>query len=98
MFIARVVGVTWATVKHKCLESLKLLLVRQIDGVTGKPSGKVMMAVDKKFDAGIGDVVLILDEGNGARQILEDSRAPVRTIVYGIVDEVTVGDTCVKYH
>jgi microcompartment protein CcmK/EutM len=98
MFIARVVGVTWATVKHRTLEGLKLLLVRQIDGITGKPSGKVMMAVDRKFDAGIGDVVLILDEGNGARQILEDSKAPVRTIVYGIVDEVTAGGSSVKYH
>ena len=72
--------------------------MRQIDGITGKPSGKVMMAVDRKFDAGIGDVVLILDEGNGARQILEDSKAPVRTIVYGIVDEVTAGGSSVKYH
>jgi microcompartment protein CcmK/EutM len=31
---------------------------------------------------------LILDEGNGARQILDDSQAPVRSIVVGIVDEV----------
>jgi len=33
---------------------------------------------------------LILDEGNGARQILDDPDAPVRSIVVGIVDEVEI--------
>jgi microcompartment protein CcmK/EutM len=36
----------------------------------------------------MGETVLILDEGNGARQILEDSDAPVRSMVVGIVDAV----------
>jgi ethanolamine utilization protein EutN len=31
---------------------------------------------------------MVLDEGNGARQILDDSNAPVRSIVVGIVDAV----------
>jgi microcompartment protein CcmK/EutM len=34
--------------------------------------------------------VLILDEGNGARQILDDAEAPVRSIVVAIVDAVTL--------
>jgi len=34
--------------------------------------------------------VLILDEGNGARQILDDTEAPVRSIVVAIVDAVTL--------
>jgi ethanolamine utilization protein EutN len=38
--------------------------------------------------AGQGETVLILDEGNGARQILDDSNAPVRSMVVGIVDAV----------
>ena len=38
--------------------------------------------------AGKGETVLVLDEGNGARQILDDSNAPVRSIVVGIVDAV----------
>jgi microcompartment protein CcmK/EutM len=36
---------------------------------------------------------LILDEGNGARQILDDSDAPVRSIVVGIVDAVELETT-----
>ena len=33
--------------------------------------------------------VLLLDEGNGARQVLQAPGAPIRTVVIGIVDEVT---------
>ena len=40
------------------------------------------------IDAGVGDRVLVLDEGNGARQILGDSQAPIRSVVVGIVDSV----------
>lgn len=98
MIIARVVGTTWATRRHKSLESMKLLLVQAMDGITGKLHGPVMMAVDRFLGAGIGDVVLIMDEGNSARQILGESAAPIRTIVAGIIDEVTVGERSVKYH
>lgn len=98
MFIAKVVGSIWATVKHRSLENMKLLLVRRMDGITGKLSGSIMMAVDPKIGAGIGDIVLILDEGNSARQILDDPKGPIRTIVAGIVDEITMGDKFIKYH
>ena len=40
-------------------------------------------------DAGPGETVLILDEGNGARQILEEPVGPVRALVVGIIDEVS---------
>jgi ethanolamine utilization protein EutN len=40
--------------------------------------------------AGEGDTVLVLDEGNSSRLILGDSRAPVRTMIVGIVDAVHV--------
>ena len=33
-------------------------------------------------------MVLLLDEGNGARQVLNAPGAPIRTVVIGIVDEV----------
>ncbi len=41
--------------------------------------------------AGRGETVLIIDEGNGARQVLEDDNAPIRAVVVGIVDEVRLG-------
>ena len=55
--------------------------------MTGKPTGGYLIAIDA-IGAGMGETVLILDEGSGARQILEDSNAPVRSMVVGIVDEV----------
>jgi microcompartment protein CcmK/EutM len=42
------------------------------------------------IEAGIGDRVLVLDEGTGARQILGDSQAPIRSVVVGVVDSVDV--------
>lgn len=97
MFIARVVGHVWATRKHSSLENLKLLLVCPMDGITGKLYGKPVLAVESRVDAGIGDPVLVLDEGNSARQILQDNQAPIRTIIVGILDEVKVGNQRVKY-
>jgi len=41
--------------------------------------------------AGAGETVLVLDEGNGARQVLEAPDAPVRAVIVGVVDELMVG-------
>ena len=48
-----------------------------------------MIAVDT-VGAGAGEMVLLLDEGNSARQVLGQSPAPVRTLVVGVVDEWVV--------
>jgi microcompartment protein CcmK/EutM len=50
-------------------------------------SGDYIIAVDT-VDAGVGDRVLVLDEGNGARQVFGSSDAPVRSVIVGIVDAV----------
>ena len=54
----------------------------------GEPSGGYLIAVDT-VGAGAGETVLLLDEGNSARQVLAAPGAPIRTVVVGIVDEVT---------
>jgi ethanolamine utilization protein EutN len=89
MFLGRVVGDVVATVKHPALENRKLLLVQPLTG-EGVPTGRVTIAVDV-VDAGVGDHVLVIDEGNGAAQALERPRGPVRTVVVGVVDEVAKG-------
>lgn len=98
MFIARVLGNTWATRKHPSLTKVKLLLVRQYDVFGKKLLGRTMMAVDSGIGAGTGDVVLIMDEGSSARQIMGEPEAPVRTIVVGIVDEVSSSGVTVQCH
>lgn len=98
MFIAKVVGNLWATRKHKSLTSAKLLLVQPIDGITGEIQGEPVLAIDKYLSAGLGDVVLVMDEGNSARQILGDKKSPVRTIVCGVVDYVLSNGKMKKWH
>ena len=65
---------------------LKQILVDKLDAFQ-KPTGKYLIAIDS-VDAGVGETVLMLDEGNGARQIVGDSTAPLRSIIVGIVDDV----------
>lgn len=92
------VGNVWATRKHKGLEKATLLLVQALEASTGNVIGETALAVDKKFGAGPGDTVLLMDEGGSARQILNEPGAPVRLVVCGIVDIVYTGGKDLKYH
>ena len=40
--------------------------------------------------SGAGETVLIIDEGNSARQVIGVAAGPVRAVVVGIVDELVV--------
>ena len=60
----------------------------------GKSSGDYLIAVDT-VDAGAGETVLIVDEGNSARQVLNSESGPVRSVIIGVVDEVNfTGPKC----
>lgn len=86
MILGRITGSVVSTIHHPIVEGRKLLLAERLDAV-GRPAGGYIIAMDT-IGAGFGETVLILDEGNGARQILDDPDAPVRSIVVGIVDAV----------
>jgi microcompartment protein CcmK/EutM len=88
MFIGRVCGTIVATIKSPALEGRKLLVVERLapEGCVQDP---YLIAVDS-VQAGLGDTVLVLDEGNGARQVIAMDPAPVRTVIVGIVDQVTL--------
>jgi ethanolamine utilization protein EutN len=88
MFLARVVGKIPATIKHNDLHGRKLLLVRPLD-LSLSPVGKSVLAVDS-VDAGAGDTVLVVDEGNAAAQVLGTKRGPIRTVIVGVVDSVDI--------
>jgi ethanolamine utilization protein EutN len=89
--IARVVGNVLATVKHPDLSGQRLLLVDD-EGPDGALQRRPRLALDV-VDAGEGDRVLVLDEGNGAAQVFARARGPVRTVVVGVIDEVESGGT-----
>lgn len=86
MYIGRVSGTVVATVKHAAFHGRKLLIVDQLT-MDGQPNGRYDICVDT-VQAGVGDTVLILDEGNGARQVLNMKNAPIRAVIVGIVDQV----------
>ena len=65
-------------------------MVDQLD-LEGAETGNYDIAVDVA-QAGVGDTVLVIDEGNGARQILGLQPGAVRAVVVGIVDEVALSD------
>ena len=97
MIIAEVVGNVWGQCKHPSLEGRRLLLVRPVDPVTELPLGEAVMAVDGGVGAAPGSIVLVVDEGTGARQILGDKAAPVRTVICGIVDKVSMNGRQKRY-
>ncbi len=86
MILGRIIGSVVSVIHHPIVEGRKLLVAERLDP-NGRPTGGYVIAIDA-IGAGQGETVLILDEGNGARQILGDTDAPVRSIVVGIVDAV----------
>ncbi len=89
MKLGRVVGTVVSTINHPSFDQRTLLLCDLLDP-SGRPSGGYLIAVDS-VGAGAGEMVLLLDEGNSARQVLAAPGAPIRTVVVGIVDAVVEG-------
>ena len=86
MYIGLVTGTVVATIKHEAFHGRKLLLVDRLD-LHGESTGQYDICVDV-VQAGPGERVLVIDEGNGARQILNREVAPVRAVIVGVVDDV----------
>jgi microcompartment protein CcmK/EutM len=89
MTLGRVIGTVVSTVKLEALSGYKILMVQPVDP-QGEDVGAVTLALDS-VQAGVGDTVLVIDEGNSSRMIVGDSMAPIRTMVVGIVDRIDVG-------
>jgi ethanolamine utilization protein EutN len=86
MRLCRVRGTVVATIKHPTYQGHKLLLCQPVDWAD-RPKGPQVVAVDR-VQAGVGDLVLVLTEGNGVRQLLGKDAGPIRSLVVGIVDQV----------
>ena len=88
MFLADVIGTVVSPVAIPLLASRTLLLLRPVDP-TGRPYGVVRVGIDT-VQAGVGDRVVVLDEGNSARQVLAAPDGAVKTIVIGVVDFIEI--------
>ena len=88
MKIAEVVGTVVATAKHPDFDGRRMMICQPLD-VTGANEGPPLLAVDT-VQAGVGDRVLVMREGNSVRQILGRKRLCIRSAIVGIVDSLDV--------
>ncbi len=90
MLLAKVKGNVVSTQKNPNLISHKLLVIQQID-LKGNFIGKKDIIALDLIDSGIGDTVLVVQEGAAVKQILGHRKAPVHTMIVAVVDEIEVG-------
>ncbi len=90
MFLADVVGTVVAPVQIPELDGETLLILRPVSP-DGKPTSKTRVAIDRA-QAGVGDRVIVLDEGNGGRQIVGNPKAAIKTVIVGVVDYIERDD------
>lgn len=84
MQLGQVVGHAVATVKHSSLQGWRLLVV-QLLTTDGKADGEPLLAIDS-MGAGVGQRVIVSNDGAGARELVKSKTSPVRWMVLGIAD------------
>jgi ethanolamine utilization protein EutN len=84
MQLARVAGQGISTIKHPSLTGWKLLLVQPL-GPGGKEDGEPLLAIDN-LGAGSAHLVIVSNDGAGARELVGAKNSPVRWMVLGVVD------------
>jgi microcompartment protein CcmK/EutM len=89
VFLATVVGDVVSTHKNERLVGKRLLMVRRLT-LQMKPEGAEVIALDV-VDAGVGDNVLVVQEGSSARKIFDDPWIPVQAVIVGVLDRVDIG-------
>lgn len=88
MLLCKVTGTIVATQKNRTLKDKKILTVQPID-LDNKSIGRDLLAIDT-VDAGIGDTVLVVQEGQAAAQVLKSKDIPVHSVVVAVVDGLDV--------
>ena len=88
MILGKIVGTVVSDHKIDDYRNLKILIVQPVDD-KGNHKGKTVLGVDN-CQAGVGDTVIVCDEGGSARMLLDEPEIfTIRTVVAGIVDSVT---------
>lgn len=91
MLIGRVVDQLFATQKESVFEGRRLLLVQPLN-LDGGEQGEPVLAVEG-VDAGIGDRVLLAQEGWCAMHVVGRFRTPVDAAVMGVIDRIDLDDS-----
>jgi len=88
VYIARVVGEVVATHRLEELGGRKLLLVRRLSLAEVEEGGDVI-ALDV-IGVGVGERVLVVQEGNAARSLFKSRTIPAQAVVVGVVDHLDI--------
>jgi microcompartment protein CcmK/EutM len=88
MKLCRVIGNVVATRKDPSYKGHKFMIVQPIDE-EGNDISQAFLSCDTA-NAGPGDVVLVEQEGNTARQLLGTMDDPFHSVIVGVVDKVTI--------
>ncbi len=86
MILARIKGNVVSSAKHPSYKGHKIMIVQPIDE-NGFDTGHSFLSCDS-VQAGPGDMVLVEQEGNSARQILGKMDEPFHSVIVGIVDHI----------
>lgn len=88
MILCRVTGSIVATEKQETLAGRKILIVQPVTP-GGAPAGEDFLALDDA-DAGAGDLVLVIRQGEAAAQVLGRDDVPARCVVVAVVDGIDI--------
>ena len=87
MILAKVVGNVVATKKNRRYESARVMLCQQITP-EGEEMSQTLLALDS-VDSGVGDTVLIVQEGWGASTAAtKEAGAAIDSAIVGVVDRI----------
>ena len=88
MILGRVQGEVVATRKHPSHERRKILVVQPIHP-DGSDRGEAILALDG-VDAGVGDRVLVVQEGYAAMAAVNRANSPIDMAIVGVIDAIEV--------
>ncbi len=90
MIIGRIVGNVVATQKSPSHEGRKILAVQPLN-LDGSDRGEIVLALDA-VDAGVGDKVLVVQEGFCAMTAVGRPNSPIDMAVVGVIDTIDLVD------
>ncbi len=91
MMLGLVTGTVVCSQQHPFYEARTQLIVRAVNPDGSFAGDGYVVAVDR-VGAGVGQTVLVQDEGNSARLLVgAGPSGPIRSVVVGIVDAAVVG-------
>lgn len=96
MKLGRITGTVVSTVKYEKYRGMKLLKVRHLD-LNLNEVGEELVALDAA-GAGIGDIVLVNNDGGAAQMVFDDKTLIASVTICGVIDSFTCQGKTTRCH